>query len=156
MSGLVNSVSSRSKVIANATLRNGPIRTEGYIQHGLTATDGHQYSSIYLAGYSAPNVAFEYDFKKATYGTIFEVRCGISHWNGNYHSFKNNIIWGYNNQISGHEMDNANGGNGTWNISFPSNNILRVKMDGSSVSYTYTSGWYIKISGNLNTQNPET
>ena len=93
MSGLTNTVSSKSKVIGNSTFKTGPLRTKGYIQHGLTTTDGHQYSSIYLAGYSNPQTSFQYDFNKAAYGHIFEVRCGISHWNGNYHSFKNNIIF---------------------------------------------------------------
>ena len=107
-----------------------------------------QFNYHVISGTSAPNVAFQYDFYRATYGHPMKITTAISHWNGGYMSYKEQWIWGFNTAMSNRTVDEYNGGNGSWTISFPTNDIVRVRMNGDA-SYGYGSGWFIKLEGNL-------
>ena len=119
----------------------------------LYGTGGEGFNEIFVSGYSAPNVAFEYDFNKSSYANIFEITCGISHWSSSYYSYKKCIVHTLNNAVYERNNQEANGGNGSWTISAPASGTLRVRMNGDA-SYSYASGWFIKISGVLRNSNP--
>jgi len=99
-------------------------------------------------GAAAPDSAFQFDFHRGTYAHPIKVSCAISHWNGGYMSYTEGWYWGFNTSMSSGNVTSYNGGNGSWTISFPTNNLLRVRMNGDA-SYSHSSGWYIKVEGNL-------
>ena len=107
-----------------------------------------QFNYHVISGTSAPNVAFQYDFYRGTYAHPMKITTAISHWNGGYMSYKEQWVWGFNTAMSSRTVDEYNGGNGSWTVSFPTNDIVRVRMNGDA-SYAYGSGWYIKLEGNL-------
>jgi len=107
-----------------------------------------QFNHHVISGTSSPNVAFQYDFYRATYAHPMKITCAISHWNGGYMSYTEGFYWGFNTAMSSNVLHSYNGGNGSWTISFPTNDIVRVRMNGDA-SYGYGSGWYIKLEGNL-------
>ena len=107
-----------------------------------------QFNYHVISGTSSPNVAFQYDFYRATYAHPIKITTAISHWNGGYMSYKEQWIWGFNTQMNSRVVDEYNGGNGSWTISFPTSNIVRVRMNGDA-TYNYGSGWFIKLEGNL-------
>lgn len=107
-----------------------------------------QFNYHVISGTSSPNVAFSYDFYRATYGHPIKITCAISHWSGGYMSYTEGMYWGYNTVMSANVHHSYNGGNGSWTISFPTNDIVRVRMNGDA-AYSYGSGWYIKLEGNL-------
>ncbi len=109
---------------------------------------GSQFNYHVLSGTANPNVAFQYDFYRDTYGHPMKITCAISHWNSGYMSYTEGFYWGFNTAMSSNVLHSYNGGNGSWTISFPTNNIVRVRMNGDA-SYGYGSGWYIKLEGNL-------
>ena len=109
---------------------------------------GAQFNYHVVSGTANPNVAFQYDFYRESYGHPMKITCAISHWNGGYMSYTEGFYWGFNTAMSSNVLHSYNGGNGSWTISFPTSNIVRVKMNGDA-SYGYGSGWYIKLEGNL-------
>ena len=134
-------------ITSNAAVSNttAPALT---INKGNDFLIGGQFNYHVISGSSAPNIAFQYDFYRNTYGIPMKITCAISHWNGGYMSFTEGMYWGYNTVMSSSVHHVYNGGNGSWTISFPTNNIVRVRMNGDA-SYAYASGWYIKVEGNL-------
>jgi len=118
------------------------------INHAGDILYNGQFNFHVVSGFSAPNVAFQYDFYRATYGMPIKVTAAISHWNGGYMSYTEGMYWGFNTSMTSDVQHSYNGGNGSWTISFPTNNIIRVRMNGDA-SYNYASGWYIKVEGNL-------
>ena len=121
----------------------------GRVVYG-TDTSNTAFSSVFLAGYASPNVAFQYDFNKENYAHIWRVTCGISHWNSSYYSYADRFIWGKNTDQTTADLNTANGGNGSWSFSFPTNGTFRVRMNGDA-SYGYGSAWFISIQGHLRT-----
>ena len=109
---------------------------------------GAQFNYHVVSGTANPNVAFQYDFYRESYGHPMKITCAISHWNGGYMSYTEGFYWGFNTAMSSNVLHSYNGGNGSWTISFPTNDIVRVRMNGDA-SYGYGSGWYIKLEGNL-------
>jgi hypothetical protein len=107
-----------------------------------------QFNYHVISGTSSPNVAFYYDFYRNSYGHPMKITTAISHWNGGYMSYKEQWIWGFNTSMSSRTVDEYNGGNGSWTVSFPTSGIVRVRMNGDA-SYGYGSGWFIKLEGNL-------
>lgn len=107
-----------------------------------------QFNHHVISGTSAPNVAFQYDFYRNSYGHPMKITTAISHWNGSYMSYKEQWVWGFNTAMASRTVDEYNGGNGSWTVSFPTSNIVRVRMNGDA-SYSYGSGWFIKLEGNL-------
>jgi len=118
------------------------------INHGGDFLIGSQFNYHVISGFSAPNSAFQYDFYRNTYGHPIKITCAISHWNSSYMSYTEGFYWGFNTAMTSNVLHSYNGGNGSWTISFPTNNIVRVRMNGDA-SYNYASGWYIKVEGNL-------
>jgi hypothetical protein len=109
---------------------------------------GSEFNYHVMSGTAQPDVAFQYDFYRNSYGHPMKITCAISHWNGGYMSYTEGFYWGFNTSMSSNVLHSYNGGNGSWTISFPTNNIVRVRMNGDA-SYSYGSGWYIKLEGNL-------
>ena len=118
------------------------------LNHAGDILYGGQFNFHVISGFSAPNVAFQYDFYRATYGIPIKVTAAISHWNSSYMSYTEGMYWGFNTAMTSDVQHSYNGGNGSWTISFPTNDIIRVRMNGDA-SYNYASGWYIKVEGNL-------
>lgn len=118
------------------------------INHAGDILYGGQFNFHVISGFSAPNSAFQYDFYRGTYGTPIKVTAAITHWNSSYMSYTEGMYWGFNTAMTSNVFHSYNGGNGSWTISFPTNNIIRVRMNGDA-SYNYASGWYIKVEGNL-------
>ena len=115
---------------------------------GLLLNANYNFHAI--GGAADPSSAFQFDFSKNSYAHPMKISCAISHWNSGYMSYTEGWYWGFNTSISSGNVTSYNGGNGSWTISFPSNYVVRVRMNGDA-SYNHSSGWYIKIEGCLQT-----